>query len=296
MYPNVIIAGAPKCGTSSLFSWLSEHPEVCVSSRKETRYFMDPGHPLFDPEANFSNAGLAGYARFFTPCIGRDIRVVLEATPGYIDQETAVRGIPGIEPRPLIIFVLRKPSERIYSAFQYAKNNLALLPKEMSFREFIAVRENGGGDPACLTLRRLAFSTTSYAEHLAKWIAAAGRANIRIFLFEDLKQDQVAFMRRLSRCIGIAAGFWDTHAFTAVNASWRTKSPVLHRLARRVMAAAPAFPGKGALIKAYALVNTEKPCGPAPEDLSARAGLDELFRPMIEELETIAAIDLSCWK
>jgi len=296
MLPNVIIAGAPKCGTSSIFVWLSAHPEVCVSSRKETRYFMDAGHPLFDPEANFSNAGLAGYARFFAPCVGRDLRVVLEATPGYIDQETAIRHIPEIETRPLNLFVLRKPTERIYSAFKNAKNNLAQLPKEMSFREFIELRENGAGDPAYHRLCRLAFSTTSYAEHLAKWIAAAGRANIRIFLFEDLKKDPAAFMRRLSCCIGIAAGFWDTRAFTAVNASRRTKSPVLHRLARRLMAAAPGFPGKGALIKAYELVNTGKPFSPAPEDTRARAELDERFRPATEELEKIAGIDLSCWK
>ena len=39
--PNVIIAGAPKCGTSSLYFWLSAHPEVKASMVKETFFFAD---------------------------------------------------------------------------------------------------------------------------------------------------------------------------------------------------------------------------------------------------------------
>ena len=41
--PNVIIAGAPKCGTSSLYFWLSAHPEVKASMVKNDVVIIDVG-------------------------------------------------------------------------------------------------------------------------------------------------------------------------------------------------------------------------------------------------------------
>ncbi|MCP5333794.1 MAG: hypothetical protein H7A13_10650, partial [Pseudomonadales bacterium] len=50
--PNLIIAGAPKCGTTSLFDYLVQHPQVGGSSVKETCYVMDRGYPLFKAQSN----------------------------------------------------------------------------------------------------------------------------------------------------------------------------------------------------------------------------------------------------
>ena len=57
--PNLIIAGAPKCGTTSLFRWIDEHPEAEGSSVKETCFFVDPQSHVFDPSSNFASGGLA---------------------------------------------------------------------------------------------------------------------------------------------------------------------------------------------------------------------------------------------
>ena len=37
--PSFIIGGTPKAGTSSLFDWLSRHPQVAPSRQKEINYF-----------------------------------------------------------------------------------------------------------------------------------------------------------------------------------------------------------------------------------------------------------------
>ena len=37
---QLIIAGSNKCGTPSVFRYLSEHPAVCPASRKETGFFF----------------------------------------------------------------------------------------------------------------------------------------------------------------------------------------------------------------------------------------------------------------
>ena len=64
-YPNLIIAGAPKSGTSSLFSNLTAHPEVGGANKKETKYFLDKGYPLFSTDYNYYKKGLVGLAIFF---------------------------------------------------------------------------------------------------------------------------------------------------------------------------------------------------------------------------------------
>ena len=37
---NLIVAGVSKCGSTSLFSYLAAHPDVCGSNVKETQFFM----------------------------------------------------------------------------------------------------------------------------------------------------------------------------------------------------------------------------------------------------------------
>ena len=59
--PNVIIAGAPKCGTSSLYFWLSAHPEVKASMVKETFFFADEVN-RFNKNANIIEHSLADYS------------------------------------------------------------------------------------------------------------------------------------------------------------------------------------------------------------------------------------------
>ena len=39
--PTFLIGGAPKAGTTSLYHYLDQHPDVCMSARKETGVFME---------------------------------------------------------------------------------------------------------------------------------------------------------------------------------------------------------------------------------------------------------------
>ena len=65
MLPNLVIAGAPKCGTTSIHRWLSAHPQSFGARQKELRYFVDEGYPLLSRH-NFKICGLQGYQKFFS--------------------------------------------------------------------------------------------------------------------------------------------------------------------------------------------------------------------------------------
>jgi hypothetical protein len=72
--PNLLIAGVAKAGTTSLFRYLAQHPDVCPSDVKELRYFsaLRYGEDM---------APLESYSAHFAHCEGQRYR--MEATPGY---------------------------------------------------------------------------------------------------------------------------------------------------------------------------------------------------------------------
>jgi hypothetical protein len=293
--PNVIIGGAPKCGTTSLFDWLSDHPDVCVSSVKETRYFLDSYHPLYDPQANWATTGRAGYERFFGGCSRAARRVVLEATPAYINQETARTFIPALRPRPLMLFCLRRPSERVYSMFQYARNVLGVLPPDMTFAAFIALDPGGYRSSAASCVAYLALEQSRYAHHISQWIERCGRNNVAVFLFESMKNDAPGFMRALSARLGISAAFWRTYPFSRRNEGLRVRSHGIHRALRRAAARLPRIARPDALKRLYYLVNAGRSAGIPAEDGPVLAALDERFRPEQAALARLLDIDLSPW-
>jgi len=291
--PNVVIAGAPKCGTTSVFEWLSDHPEVCPSSVKETRYFMDEGHPLFKPESNYNRHGLEGYQVYFRKCERANPRVILEATPDYIYQRTALEGLARLAPRPKVVFVLRKPSDRVYSLYQFALNNMAVLDKRVSFGEFVGMIKAGCSEISEKRLiLRQAIDNSRYVDYISKWLEKFGQDNLLVFLFEHLREDALGFMQRVSHCIGIAPAFWRGYGFPRKNESYRVRSRAIQRLARKLVKFIPKSEGLRAI---YERFNAAPLTPKSAEDREVLEELDEGFAAYNDALSDMLNIDLSVW-
>ena len=170
--PNAVIAGAQKSGTTSLYRWLADHPDVCGSNVKEARYLMDPGTFFFKKASNFRDHGFEGYEAYFRHCEGLSPKVVLEATPTYLYQRTAPEVLSQIAPMPHVIFVFRKPSERAYSHFRYFKDTKARIARGIEFREFVTLAMKD--DPLLTTMTTEGASriiaNSRYADYLPIWI------------------------------------------------------------------------------------------------------------------------------
>ena len=143
MLPNLVLAGAPKSATSSIYDWLASHPQTCASEQKEPFYLMEEGHPLINEDTNYHTDGLSGYEELFSHC-SSTADVVFEATTHYLYSQTAVDVLSRVEPVPHIVFSFRKPSERVYSAFRFTKYTLARMTEDLSFAEYVA-RARGEG-------------------------------------------------------------------------------------------------------------------------------------------------------
>jgi hypothetical protein len=303
-YPNLIIAGAPKCGTSSLFRWVADHPLACGSSVKETFYLMDEDHPLRRPESNYHEHGLAGYRRFFAHCPAGS-SVIFEATTHYIYQQTALEALSRLDPLPQIVFVLREPSERVYSSYQYTRNNLANLNREISFSRFVEMvrGDNDGGALLDAHARASAYvlkndiKYSRYVEYIAPWVERFGRERVHVLLFEEMKRDPRAFMRQFAGRVGLAPDFYDTYTFPVKNETLNIKRQRLHRRARAFEGLLPAGALKEFVKGAYLKMQAGRGRG---RELSAddKRTLDELereFRPFNQRLAEELNLDLSSW-
>jgi hypothetical protein len=303
--PNLVVAGAPKCGTSSLYRWLADHPRACGSKVKETFYLMDEGHPLLRKGSNFHTRGLEGYAEFFADCDER-ARVVFEATTHYMYQHTAIEVLSKLPTQPHIVFMLRKPSERVYSSFRYSQNNLANVRRDLTFARFVELsKENGNGNGAALEdatgasafVLRNDIGFSRYVEHISPWVERFGRERVHVLLFEDLKENPRAFMKDFAARVRLDSSFYDAYDFPLKNETFGVRYPSLHRGVRKLNELVPGVGLKGALKKVYVKAQSGgAENGKTPEDARALEELEREFRPFNQRLADELGLNLSAWE
>lgn len=193
MIPNLFIVGAPKCGTSSLFRWLLQHPDVGGTVVKEPFFLIDPKHPLArSPNAMID--GMESYAELFTEA-DRSRRVRMDGTTHYLFDSIARDIIAGIS-NARVIIVLREPAARVYSSFTYTANNLAQLKRGLSFQEYLnIVRESRPLAPRWCSSRASAFvlerdlEYSRYHVFIKPYLRALGSDRVRIVVMEDMLTD-----------------------------------------------------------------------------------------------------------
>ena len=295
MLPNLFIAGFPKAATSSVHQWLSDHPEAGGSTPKETHYFIDREWSSFRPNANFLDHGLDRYEAYFD-YLGAEVpRIVFESSVEYVYQRTALAELPDLSTRPTFVFLLREPAAQIRSVFQYLKHNRAELAADTSFDEFL--RQVDAGDPVLKvnSLLEHAIANCRYADRLEPWLARCGADRIHVYLFESLRADPAAFMRRLAGDIGIDPGFYDRYAFPLENESYEVRSMALQRLNVAVRRALPRGRLYRAIRSVYRRLNTRR-ASHDPAAATLAAGLAARFDADNRRLAERFGLDLSSWK
>jgi hypothetical protein len=226
---NFLIAGTEKAGTTSVFVYLSQHPEVCASSRKETDFFRVEYTGDRDQD-------VAAYSRYFRKYSDSQ-RVVMEASPGYLGEaEIVVSRIKSLLPDAKLLFILRDPIERLYSSYNFyvAKLN---VPEKLSFNDFVEKcliydRGDAGADELGLGdwyLKTLAFGR--YDQTLEQYFAHFPRSNIKVMFFESLRDDVSGFMTELSQFLGIDPYYWNGFDFRKNNITFAGRSRFFHRMA-----------------------------------------------------------------
>lgn len=127
MLPNFLIIGAAKCGTTALYYYLKQHPEISFPKLKEPKFFSSTGEVF--PHNGVGDISIDKYAvksfdqyqKLFSKIKNKRIG---EASPDslYFHKRTAKLIKEKLGDIPIII-VLRNPSERAFSAYMYLKRD-----------------------------------------------------------------------------------------------------------------------------------------------------------------------------
>lgn len=283
---NFIIGGTEKAGTTSVFTYLSAHPEVCGSHVKETDFFRKT-------YSGNREADLPAYGAYFDRCRD-DTKILMEASPGYLGEGASVAPrIHGLVPDAKLLFILRDPIDRLYSSYQFHVARLD-IDQSIDFGTYVerCIRFDAGqADAPSLGigewyLRTLGFGR--YADNLEHYLRLFSRAQIKVMFFEQLNEDVTGFMREVSEFLGIAPDFYSNYEFKKVNVTFSGKSKLLHWLAVRINEKAEAILRqrpelKQALVKLYKAVN-QKQEGYAPMDAQVRAKLERYYEPSNQKL------------
>ncbi len=283
LYPNVIIGGAPKCGTSSLFFWLGAHPDVCASKVKET-YFLGDRENKHNTAANIHKDGLEAYQKFFGHSQGEKIR--LEATPVYIYHKLPLKVLPTLPEMPKMIFILREPSDRLYSHWRF--NRYRMNNTNITFEDYLAYKNVPQGWADYL-------DQSHYIRHIQLYIDAIGKENILVYQFEQIKKDKVAFMKQVAVDLGIAPEFYDSFDFFHRNQTVAVKNSKLHRLGLKIEPLVPQWLQEK-IIPVYLKMNSSKLPKPSQQELKLKHKAKEQFVKSNRHLaDTFENVDLDLW-
>ena len=283
--PNFFIAGAPRCGTSSLWRYLKDHPDIFMSAKKELYFFdsdLRPGGsqspPIEQYLANFAAAG--------------NSKMIGEATPSYLRSERAPTNIKAFSPEARIIIMLRNPVDVMHSL-----HSAALYDRE-PLSDFEAAFEADAERrvPELIGYREF----TNFPKQVGRYLDVFGRSNVHFIIFDDLKANPALVYRDTLRFLGVNTS-GPLPEFEVVNPNANVRNLRLHRnLARppgvlRDVARALLPPPLRSRIK-QALLKSNRVTEPrAPIDPEVRRRLQKQVEPQVQQLTRLLGRDLSGW-
>ena len=202
--PNFIIIGAMKSGTTSLYSYLRQHPNIFISSVKEPMFFNN-----FGQENNYYTKGrslnkiktLDEYYKLFDGV--KNETAIGEASTGYIYNYKCPSIIKQHIPDVKIIAVLRQPALRAYS--NYLHNIRSGKEPVKKFEEALnkeekRIKENWS--PGYHYKKKGLYYT-----QLSRYYKNFPKENIHIIIFEEFIKDPNKTIKEIFNFLNIDPSF-----------------------------------------------------------------------------------------
>ena len=195
MKVGIFIVGTPKAGTTSLYHYLNEFPEILMSSEKEPDYFsvkeiLEQG--LYYGESKIDS--LIKYNNLFSK---RDKEQFFgEASVSYLFYPEVSTRIKAYNPESKIIIMLRNPIERAFSHY-LMDYRLGLTSK--SFEEEFKNQES-------LNFQQY-FLLGNYYNQVKKYLKVFETKNVHIIWYSDFKQNAEKELQKVIDFIGLKSDF-----------------------------------------------------------------------------------------
>ena len=287
MLPNFIIGGASRCGTTTLYHMLSQHPSIFMPAQKELLFFYkddnyNQGQKFYEKNFSLAKAGqIIGEAS--PPYFHHGITVNNEGDHQWSEDDDSVTRMAGMVPNAKIILSLRNPIARVQS--QIWKNIWQGNEKSTSFTESIMEEVDGQRNPSDSKLCWM--YKNRYSTHIQHWLDHFPRENILFLVFEEWTCNPELALRKIESFLGI-----DPMPFKQEDAAVRNEGrSTRSSITKVIMPIARKLPVLRGLYKRVAT----KRGYPEPDE-KIKLLLTEYFDEDIKALEALIGEDLSAWR
>lgn len=295
--PNFFIIGAPRCGTSSLYDGVQQHPDVFMSAVKEPAYFSIGvrSKPFHGPKDAFYNFHLSReeYEDLFS--LATNEKIIGEASTDYLYSESAFTALSNEFPNAKYVVMLRNPAERAYSHFiQHTSQWREPCP---TFRKAIQEEEQRIQQDWChhWYYQSLGF----YHRQLSCYFDAFGSGQMKIFLTDDLHRDPDKVYQDLFQFLDVDDSFQPSEMKKKHNASYLPDANPVQKLMVRYpqfrSTLAHLFPRKLRTVLRGKIMTQHKTLENTELEQSDRQFLIDGYRDDIEKLSNLINRDLSDW-
>lgn len=289
--PNFFILGAPKCGTTSLVHWLSDHPEIYMSPIKEPHFFnTDHNYHLVHSEKE--------YYKLFSN-VEDEHKAIGEASVWYLYSEDAVRNIEEQLPNSKYIVMLRNPVEMMISLHQQqlfsGNENVEDFKRAW---EIISKRKKGNKiPPLCREPKHLFYDEVcKLGTQLENLFKQVDEERIKVIFLDEIKEDPRIQYEEILNFLGVKSINKDD--FSVINQAKVRKSKLLRNLIKIYIWIRHKFKLprlNTGMMKKIDMFNREKK-KLSLDDNEFRKALLTYFKDDIYKIEKITNYDLTSWK
>ena len=287
-FPNFIVIGASKCGTSSFYAYLRQHPDVFVSHVKETHFFTYDDIYALGPETFVE--------KYYRNADGK--HAIGDITPTYFVRPDIVipriKAIYGDSP-PKLILILRHPVERAWSHYLHkVRSGEETEPFASALR---LENERVRRDPMGWWGYRW---ESHYAARLDAWLTAFPRDRFLFLLTEDLMSRPDAVLSEVFTFLGVDPDV-KIEDFQRRNASGAIRSRLLLSLIsnqsrlKDVLRTLLPMRYRQKLKTRLIELNNSNTRAPAQMSDEERKLLAEALEADVRKLEALTGIDVSRW-
>lgn len=230
---NLFIVGAAKSGTTSLYYYLSQHPDVFMSSVKEPHFFCSniAGNMVdyLNPKKGVKYHSKIikdekVYEDLFEEGIGKLYRG--EASPSYLWDMTSAKKIFEYNPKSKIIILLRHPIERTFS--HYRMDFASGVELNENFKEALIIDNNNNNNK--WGQKRLYIDLSQYRKQVTNYLNVFGNDNVLVIPFSSLRLNLSYVLMRVSCFLGISEEGFNSVVLNPQNESTEYIFPFIKNL------------------------------------------------------------------
>lgn len=298
--PNTFIVGAPKTGTTSMYEYLRNHPQVYLPDKIKEPHFFGSDLSIDRKRWELTCKNKEHYFSLFADAQAEP--VIGEASTWYLFSEKAAEEIARFNPDSRILIMLRQPVDLMYSLhghFLWDGNEevtdferaLALAPERAAGRHI----PRSAHLPQGLQYRQV----IDYPSQLKRYFDHFPAEQIKYLIFEDFVEDPASAYLSVLDFLGIEANALPD--FTRHNSAKTSNNPPLkrffkrhHRLKKALLSSVPSFWHVGASKLVSRLIpysRRDKKIDPL-----LRQTLTEELQGLISETEELLNINLDAWR